>query len=75
MSSNTTNSISRAEMIKWIITVVLAAVFLLVPEQGIYTSQVKMFMAITVGALALAAFELVPILFISILMPALWVAF
>ena len=35
MSSNTTNSISRAEMIKWIITVVLAAVFLLVPEQGI----------------------------------------
>lgn len=75
MSSNTTNSISRAEMIKWIITVVLAAVFLLVPEQGIYTSQVKMFMAITVGALALAAFELVPILFISILMPALWVLF
>ena len=75
MSNSTTNSISRAEMIKWIITVVLAAVFLLVPEQGIYTGQVKVFMAITVGALALAAFELVPILFISILMPALWALF
>ena len=75
MNNNTTYSISRAEMIKWIITIVLAAVFLLVPEQGIYTAQVKMFMAITVGALALAAFELVPILFISILMPALWALF
>lgn len=75
MSNKTTYSISRAEMIKWIITIVLAAVFLLVPEQGIYTAQVKMFMAITVGALALAAFELVPILFISILMPALWALF
>ena len=75
MSDNTTYTLSRAEGIKWLLTIILSAIFLFIPEQGIYTGEVKMFMAITVGALALAAFELVPILFISILMPALWALF
>lgn len=65
----------RSDAIKWCITIFLMIICLLLPEQGILTSQAKHFICITVGGLALVAFELVPILFVSILMPALWALF
>lgn len=75
MSINHITGLSRSDTIKWIIVFCLAGIFLLVPEQGVYTHQVKVFMAITVFALALAAFEMVPTMFISVAMPSLWVLF
>lgn len=63
----------RSELLKWLIVVVLAASFLLIPEKGIYTHQFKLFMVITVFSLALAAFELVPDMFIAVTMPSLWI--
>lgn len=58
---------------KWAVIVALVVICLLVPEQGLYTHQVKLFLAITVFGLGLAAFELAPIILISIVMPALWI--
>ena len=69
------SSLSRSAAIQWMITFVLAAICLLIPEQGIFTHQVKVFLAITVFGLALAAFELVHLMFISMAMPALWMFF
>lgn len=67
--------VKRSDIFKWIITIVLSAIFFFIPEQGIYTHEVRYFMTITVFGLCLAAFELVHIMFISIVMPSLWVFF
>lgn len=67
--------IKRTNTIKWLIAVIITAVFLLIPEQGIYTYHFKLFMAITVCSLSLIAFELVPDLLIAIVMPSLWIFF
>ena len=64
---------SNSVYIKWAAILVLVAICILVPEQGLYTYQVKMFLAVTVFGLGLAALELVPTMFISVVMPALWV--
>lgn len=61
--------------LKWFIVFALTILCLVVPEQGIYTFQVKMFLSITVFGLSLAAFELVDMLVISFIMPSLWVLF
>ena len=59
--------------IKWIAIIVLTIIPLLIPEGGVYTYQVKLFFAITVCGLAIAALETVPMLFVSILMPSFYV--
>ena len=61
--------------IQWAVTILLTLVICFIPVQGFFTGQVKSFFAITVFCLALAAFELVPILFISIILPALYALF
>ena len=71
MSTN----VSKSFWTKWGIVVALTVLCLLIPTQGIYTPEVKRFLAITVFGLALAAFELVPTMFISVVMPAAWVLF
>lgn len=70
-----TSGLSRSDTIKWIITIGLSAIFFFIPEQGIYTHEVRLFMVITVFGLALAAFELVHMMFIAVVMPSLWVFF
>ena len=52
---------------------ILAAIPLVIPTQGFYTHELKLFMAITIFCLALAAFELVNMMFIAIVMPSLWI--
>ena len=73
MSTTTLGGLSRAQAIKWAISILLTVLILVVPEQGLYTHQIKLFLAITVFGLALAAFEIVPMMFISVVMPSLWV--
>lgn len=70
MSTQTTN---KSTWIKWLVCLVLAIICFLIPEQGVYTQQVKWFLAITVFSLALSAFELVPDYAVALLMPALWI--
>ena len=59
--------------IKWIITLAVTAVLLLLPEVGILTMKVKLFLAITTFCIMLTAFELMPVVFVGFLMPALYV--
>ena len=73
MTSNITGRINRPQAIKWGISFLLTILLLIIPEQGFYTHQIKLFMAVTVFGLALAAFEIVPMMFISVVMPSLWV--
>jgi len=66
--------VSKSTLLKWGISIALAIICLLIPEQGFFTAQVRTFLTITIFFLALTAFELVPELFIGILLPAsyLW---
>lgn len=68
-------SANLSKYMKWAMILILMVICILIPEQGIYTYQVKMFLTITVFGLGLAAFELVPTMFISVVMPSLWVLF
>lgn len=65
---------SKKDLVTWGISVFLTAACLVVPEQGIYTHNVKLFLAITVFCLSLAAFELVPNLVVAMLLSSLYVA-
>lgn len=73
MSTNIIGGLNRSQAIKWGISFLLTVLLLVIPEQGLYTHQIKLFLAVTVFGLALAAFEIVPMMFISVVMPALWV--
>lgn len=66
---------NKSVLIKWAICIILTIICLVIPEQSFYTTQVKMFFAVTVFCLALSATELIPDFAIAILMPALWVFF
>lgn len=70
MASLTT---TRNEYIKWAICVVLGILCLLIPESEIFTINVKLFLMITVLGLSITAFELLPTIVVSVLMPVLWI--
>ncbi len=66
---------TRANLIKWIVTVFLPLTFLAIPVNTVYTTQMRSFFVITVFSLCIIAFELVDLMIIAALMPALWIAF
>lgn len=68
-----TSTLKRSDLIKWAICIILAAICFFIPESEIITSNVKWFLVITVLGLAITAFELVPTIVISVLMPVLWI--
>ena len=68
-----TSTFKRSDLIKWAICIILAAICFFIPESEIITSNVKWFLVITVLGLAITAFELVPTIVISVLMPVLWI--
>lgn len=69
------SSMKKSIKIQWAVSILLTLIICFIPVQGFLTGQIKAFLAITVFCLALAAFELVPLLFISILLPALYALF
>lgn len=68
-----TQTINKGLLIKWLVVIGLTLACLLIPQNEVITLGVKLFFAVTVLGLALAAFELVPTLMISVLMPGLWI--
>lgn len=54
------SKMSTAEKVKWIIALVIIAVFMLIPEGAIYTTNVKYFFMVTVLCIFLMATELIP---------------
>ncbi len=67
------SKINRSVIIKWIISLCLGGLFFLLPTTEILSLQVKCFLFSTVFCLALAAFELAPLLFIFIMLPVLYI--
>ena len=67
-----TQTINKGLLIKWLVVIGLTLACLLIPQNEVITLGVKLFFAVTVLGLALAAFELVPTLMISVLMPGLY---
>ena len=74
MSANI-KKFEKSYYIKWAISIFLGAIFLFIPEQGVYTYNVKVFLAITVLSLALVAFELVGELVVGIALPSFYAFF
>lgn len=68
-------TVNRSLVVKWVVVLILTAICAMVPEQGLYTHAVKMFLAVTVFGLAASAFELMPDLFVAIILPAGWILF
>ena len=66
---------SKSAAIGWLITIALAIICLLIPEQGFYTNAVKIFLAITVFFLSAAAFEILPTLLIGLCLPSFYLFF
>lgn len=66
---------NRSFIIKWLAVIILTGICLVVPEQGLYTREVKFYLAITVFGLAVSALELMPDLFVAIFLPAGWILF
>lgn len=64
-----------AARVKWIITVTIPIVLLLIPQTTFYAYPVKCFFAITVFSILLAAFELVPSALIGLLLTGMYLAF
>ena len=68
-----TSKLDNAAKIKWIITVVVPILILLIPTNDVYTKQMSLFFATTVFGLFLMAFEFYDPLVVSIVMPMSWV--
>ena len=60
---------SKALLIKWFITIIVPIAILLTPVQGGYTKEIRLFLAITVCAVFLMAFETLSTMMISLLLP------
>ena len=66
-------SMSKADKIKWIITLIGTLIVVLIPAGGLYTSAMKLFMIITVFSLFVIAFEFLPPLVMVVTMPVLYI--
>jgi len=68
-------TLTKAEKVKWLITIGITAVLFFIPTGEIYTTGIKNFIAITIGSLLIMGLELLPTVVIAFLMPALWAVF
>lgn len=70
------NNIQRnPDLVKWIITIALTGILLLLPASDFYTMKIRLFFAITVFNICLAAFELLPIPAIGLLLSGAYIGF
>ena len=57
MSTNHGASVNRVSLIKWIITILIPLILLIIPSNELYTDTVKKFSVITIFFLLVIAFE------------------
>ncbi len=65
MSQDT--KLTKAEKIKWFMTVLVPVLIYLIPTNDLYTTDMRLFLVITVAAILLVAFELIDIIISSFL--------
>lgn len=64
---------NKSVIIKWVISIVLAILPLLIPTSEMYTVQAQRFLAITILGIAILAFELLSGFCVALMLPTLWV--
>ncbi len=62
----------KKQVISWIISIVVASLFLLIPVTETFTAEIRMYLAITIGTVLLIIFDVLPKMFIAILLPTLY---
>ena len=67
MATNVKKSTSTA--IKWCIALIVPLVFFLIPISDVYTPQIRMFLVLTLMAMIIVAFELLPYVVPGVLLP------
>lgn len=73
-TQNTLATMSTSTKIKWLINILLTAAVFLIPTSDQFTMQIKIFLAITVFNILLMAFDNIPIIVPSLLLPlAYWI--
>ena len=73
-TQNTLASMPTSAKIKWIINILLPAAVFLLPTTDQFTMQIKIFLAITIFNILMMAFDLIPIIVPSLLLPlAYWI--
>lgn len=63
------HQLDKKQLIFWLITVAVPIAVLLIPESQTYTHAIKVFFAITIGMILIVAFETLPILIPSLMLP------
>ncbi|MEE0435091.1 MAG: SLC13 family permease [Peptococcaceae bacterium] len=71
MSTNakTGFNLSRSEIVKWIITIILCGLIAMIPAGDVLTPQMKWFFFVTLFCILLMAFSLLPVIVPAIMMP------
>lgn len=77
MSQETTPSVlipkmEKKTILSWFLTILFPALLLFIPESAAYTQQIKLFFAITLFMILIIAFETLPILIPSLLLPVIY---
>ena len=75
MATSLKAGLNKGELIKWLISIIVPIIILLIPTNDIFTGQMRTFFAITVCGLFIIAFEFFDNIVPAIIMPAAWVFF
>lgn len=69
------SSVQSKFTIKWIVTIVIPLLFLLIPTSEMFSMQLKLFLTITVMSMFMLCFELMDSFWVAIFMPGCWILF
>lgn len=73
-TQNSLVAMPTSAKIKWLVNILLTAAVFLIPTTDQFTMQIKIFLAITVFNILMMAFDLIPIIVPSLLLPlAYWI--
>lgn len=65
----------RSTVIKWLITIILPAALFLIPTNDIFTSDIRIFLVITLAGILVLAFEFFDSIVPAVLIPIFYLAF
>lgn len=68
-----TTTLNKSQIIKWLITVIISLAIFFIPTSDVFSSQLRLYAVVTVFIIFVLAFDLLPILIASLLLPALYV--
>ena len=61
------------KLVKWVVTILIPVIILLIPVNDVFTWQIKFFSASTLCAILMFAFEILPNLIPAMLLPVVYI--